>query len=129
MVKDAGDGAFAVKGDEGNRNYGKSGDIYGNTAKVTSEVSLKYGDWGAFVRGSYFYDFENATKNVPSSRARKAVGEDAQLLDEFIDKEFTFGETGTGNVRFGRQVRSEEHTSEFKSVMRSSYAVFCLIQK
>src|SRR3546814_1196684 len=29
----------------------------------------------------------------------------------------------------GRQVRSEEHTSELQSLMRSSYAVFCLNKK
>src|SRR3546814_6764418 len=27
---------------------------------------------------------------------------------------------------FGREARSEEHTSELQSLMRSSYAVFCL---
>ena len=99
-------GAFSVNGDDGNRNYGDAGDIFANTAKVTSELSLKYGDWGAFVRGTYFYDFENASKNVLSSRARNAVGEDARLLDAFIYKDFSFGETGTGNIRLGRQVVS-----------------------
>src|SRR3546814_3594019 len=29
----------------------------------------------------------------------------------------------------GKQVRSEEHTSELQSLMRSSYAVFCLKKK
>src|SRR3546814_6065551 len=28
-----------------------------------------------------------------------------------------------------REIRSEEHTSELQSLMRSSYAVFCLIKK
>lgn len=99
-------GGFSVNGDDGNLNYGNAGDIFANTAKVTSELGLKYGDWGAFVRGSYFYDFENANKNVLSSRAQKKVGEDARLLDAFIYKDFTFGDTGTGNIRLGRQVVS-----------------------
>src|SRR3546814_8716930 len=30
---------------------------------------------------------------------------------------------------FWRQARSEEHTSELQSLMRISYAVFCLIKK
>src|SRR3546814_2962959 len=37
-----------------------------------------------------------------------------------------------GDQRFGRhamRVRSEEHTSELQSLMRSSYAVFCLKKK
>src|SRR3546814_4868623 len=32
-------------------------------------------------------------------------------------------------VRAGKQVRSEEHTSELQSLMRISYAVFCLNKK
>src|SRR3546814_4560245 len=31
--------------------------------------------------------------------------------------------------RFGRHLRSEEHTSELQSLMRPSYAVFCLKNK
>src|SRR3546814_2177795 len=35
-----------------------------------------------------------------------------------------------GNVsRYGNMVRSEEHTSELQSLMRHSYAVFCLKKK
>src|SRR3546814_1518883 len=39
---------------------------------------------------------------------------------------------GTGGTRFARfpgQGRSEEHTSELQSLMRISYAVFCLKKK
>src|SRR3546814_7674273 len=31
--------------------------------------------------------------------------------------------------KHGRQIRSEEHTSELQSLMRISYAVFCLKKK
>lgn len=99
-------GAFSVNGDDGDRNYGNAGDIFANTAKITSELSLKYGQWGAFVRGSYFYDFENANKDVLSKLAKDKVGEDARLLDAFIYRDFSFGDTGTGTVRVGRQVVS-----------------------
>src|SRR3546814_12922920 len=34
-----------------------------------------------------------------------------------------------GCLRAGRTVRSEEHTSELQSLMRISYAVFCLKKK
>src|SRR3546814_5258693 len=34
-----------------------------------------------------------------------------------------------GEVRLHRVVRSEEHTSELQSLMRISYAVFCLKKK
>src|SRR3546814_1124263 len=35
----------------------------------------------------------------------------------------------TGRVNTGALVRSEEHTSELQSLMRNSYAVFCLKKK
>src|SRR3546814_5739957 len=34
-----------------------------------------------------------------------------------------------GLDRLGQQIRSEEHTSELQSLMRISYAVFCLKKK
>src|SRR3546814_8033433 len=39
-----------------------------------------------------------------------------------------FGPLGQASG-FGRRVRSEEHTSELQSLMRISYAVFCLKKK
>src|SRR3546814_17699958 len=39
------------------------------------------------------------------------------------------GRYGTGRVRYRGGLRSEEHTSELQSLMRISYAVFCLKKK
>src|SRR3546814_7604985 len=39
------------------------------------------------------------------------------------------GRAGTGRGRIRRSPRSEEHTSELQSLMRISYAVFCLKKK
>src|SRR3546814_6209625 len=39
------------------------------------------------------------------------------------------GATSSPAFRPSRALRSEEHTSELQSLMRSSYAVFCLKQK
>src|SRR3546814_7483408 len=36
---------------------------------------------------------------------------------------------GVGLKLFGGAIRSEEHTSELQSLMRNSYAVFCLKKK
>src|SRR3546814_8240279 len=36
---------------------------------------------------------------------------------------------GKPGEMFGRKIRSEEHTSELQSLMRISYAVFCLKKK
>src|SRR3546814_8088880 len=56
----------------------------------------------------------------------RAVEDEIQLLDELGRRQF----------RIGRQIdadkpgdRSEEHTSELQSLMRISYAVFCLKKK
>src|SRR3546814_976587 len=38
-------------------------------------------------------------------------------------------DAGEGSGRLGRGGRSEEHTSELQSLMRTSYAVFCLKKK
>src|SRR3546814_3624520 len=38
-------------------------------------------------------------------------------------------ELGTRNIKIALRRRSEEHTSELQSLMRSSYAVFCLKKK
>src|SRR3546814_2985316 len=39
------------------------------------------------------------------------------------------GADGVVHVRLRQSMRSEEHTSELQSLMRISYAVFCLTQK
>src|SRR3546814_8257744 len=58
--------------------------------------------------------------------ARRQAGEvlviaqaEALLLDDYIG-------AAEADLRHGRQRRSEEHTSELQSLMRISYAVFCL---
>src|SRR3546814_6164333 len=62
------------------------------------------------------------------------------VLDEIVDHHLTYFSTGFV-IRFRRghprrdaihpytAVRSEEHTSELQSLMRISYAVFCLKHK
>src|SRR3546814_1302950 len=53
------------------------------------------------------------------------------LLDEFAAEHnvtVTYVE-GTSSSGFARIQRSEEHTSELQSLMRISYAVFCLKKK
>src|SRR3546814_10363088 len=53
------------------------------------------------------------------------------VLDEIVDHHLTYFSTGFV-IRFRRghpRRRSEEHTSELQSLMRSSYAAFCLKKK
>src|SRR3546814_10035887 len=61
------------------------------------------------------------------SPARIIPGADGYRLQPTV---ITFGK-GAATVAgaFGKAVRSEEHTSELQSLMRISYAVFCLKKK
>src|SRR3546814_5797534 len=49
------------------------------------------------------------------------------ILPQHLHKDEVLG--GTGLVEAGTYGRSEEHTSELQSLMRISYAVFCLKKK
>src|SRR3546814_3207306 len=50
-----------------------------------------------------------------------------QLVDLLAGQRFILGQTQqTADFREREAQRSEEHTSELQSLMRSSYAVFCL---
>src|SRR3546814_4063999 len=51
------------------------------------------------------------------------------LLPSFSLALVMFGLIGTGVCLMGILGRSEEHTSELQSLMRISYAVFCLNKK
>src|SRR3546814_9454143 len=61
------------------------------------------------------------------AQARVGAGEAPQrlLLRDIVDKETTVA----GDLGRAIQLRSEEHTSELQSLMRISYAVFCLKKK
>src|SRR3546814_9859520 len=48
---------------------------------------------------------------------------------ELGEEDRTEGGEDRGCRRHGRTERSEEHTSELQSLMRNSYAVFCLKKK
>src|SRR3546814_8941809 len=50
-----------------------------------------------------------------------------QILDPGLDVKRI--EVRSELLKRGRQMRSEEHTSELQSLMRISYAVFCLKKK
>src|SRR3546814_1846886 len=50
---------------------------------------------------------------------------DGIALDDLLEKR----STGLMNPKQAASIRSEEHTSELQSLMRISYAVFCLKKK
>jgi len=97
-------GRFSVNRDDGDLKYDE-GDAFSNAIKITSELSLKWGTWGAFTRATYFYDFENANRDDLTDIAREKVGKDFRLLDAFVYKDFTIG-GHKGSFRVGRQAVS-----------------------
>jgi hypothetical protein len=99
-------GAFSANHDDGDLNYGSSGDVFSNAVKATSEFHLDYGShMGAFVRASYFYDFENANNDKLTKLAQDQVGDRFRILDAFVYDNFTLNNQ-QGSIRFGKQVLS-----------------------
>lgn len=97
-------GRFSVNREDGDLKYDE-GDAFSNAFKITSEMSLKYRDWGAFARTTYFYDFQNTDRTDLTKTAQEKVGKDYKLLDAFIYRNFTIGDH-KASVRIGRQAVS-----------------------
>ena len=97
-------GRFSVNGDDGNLKF-DSGDIISNRGRVTSELDITDGRFGAFVRATGFYDFELDDRDDISDTAKRFVGSDIQLLDAYVYGDFQLGR-GFGSIRLGRQVVS-----------------------
>src|SRR3546814_7722823 len=64
-------------------------------------------------------------------RSKRKIGETRHAGPNRNDKPCGAGRRDAGAVRRSadRGIRSEEHTSELQSLMRNSYAVFCLKKK
>jgi hypothetical protein len=97
-------GRFSVNSDDGNLKYDK-GDLISNAIGITSEIKMNWREWGAFVRATGFYDFETEGRDDISDAAKSRLGSRARLLDAFVFRDFTMGDT-TGSFRFGKQVVS-----------------------
>jgi len=104
LAQIAAPGRFSANRDDGDLKYGE-GDAFSNALKITSELSLKWGNSGLFTRATYFYDFENANRDDLTDIAREKVGKDFRLLDAFVYHDFTLG-GHKGSFRVGRQAVS-----------------------
>ncbi|WP_406667765.1 DUF1302 domain-containing protein [Gallaecimonas sp. GXIMD1310] len=112
-------GAWSNNSDNGNLNFDQ-GDNFSTVFKGVHELSIRYQDYGAFVRGMYFYDFalNNANfawqnplsgqKSDPcrDKDARKLACKDIRLLDAYVYGDWNFGENEDVvlTVRAGQQV-------------------------
>ena len=90
--------------DDGDLNY-DSGDLVSLAAKATVDFSLKWRDYGLFVRGTAFYDDALERKDGLGARARDRLVSDAEILDAFVYGKFAVAGR-TLNVRAGNQVVS-----------------------
>ncbi len=93
--------------DDGDLNY-HSGDAFSKALKVTSELSVKYKNYGMFVRGSGLYDFavmDSDTRRTPISGDAKVIaGSYVRLLDAFAYGKWTLGDSHPFELRVGKQV-------------------------
>ena len=94
----------SVNEDDGDRNYEK-GRPFANVLKATHDLEAKYRDWGMFVRGTYFVDFENRNNQKLGPRGKDRLGQDYRILDAFISKSFDLGGRNL-RARYGQQVIS-----------------------
>src|SRR3546814_4400763 len=78
------------------------------------ESMISHGTVDAFRRLTYTRQDNDADTNAFK-----------RLMNYFISYDFRSGVL----ERLMRELRSEEHTSELQSLMRTSYAVFCLKKK
>ena len=97
-------GRFSVNSDDGNLNFDQY-DLIFNQARITSELDISYRNYGAFIRGNYFYDFTLNNKDRISDEAKDLVGTRARLLDAYVWGNFDVGERQL-SMRVGRQVVS-----------------------
>jgi hypothetical protein len=97
-------GRFSANSDDGNLNFDQWDPIF-NAARVTSELDITYRNYGAFVRGNYFYDFTLNDMDELSEGAKDRVGERGRLLDAYVWGNFDIGDRVL-SLRAGRQVVS-----------------------
>ncbi|MCR4302070.1 MAG: DUF1302 domain-containing protein [Sulfuricaulis sp.] len=91
-----------VNSDDGNLNYNKNGVVY-TAIKATHDFDLNYRNYGLFLRGSYFFDPVNDTKNFLGPIARDRMVSEADLLDAYVRGTFDVGGRNL-NLRLGSQV-------------------------
>ena len=90
--------------EDGNLKYDR-GDLVSTLFKATHDLELKYRNFGAFVRASYFYDATISDKGNLNSTAKDVLGNDAEILDAYLRGSFDIGGRNL-NLRLGKQVVS-----------------------
>ena len=96
----------SVNTDDGNLNYGKG--WVSELFKGSHDLELKYGNFGALVRGYWFSDLksDDTLRTKLSDQAKDRVVRGAEFLDMYARTKFTLGAGLPVDVRIGRQVLS-----------------------
>lgn len=97
-------GRFSANSDDGNLNFDQW-DLIFNQVRILSELDVRRGNFGLFVRANAFYDFEIEDHDSISGKARDKAGKRARLLDAYVSGDFDLGDHPL-TVRLGRQVVS-----------------------
>ncbi|MFK0089659.1 DUF1302 domain-containing protein [Pseudomonas sp. NPDC090755] len=105
-----GGGSSSRTTDDNRLNF-RAGENFSTIFKGVHDLELKYGESGAFMRGKYWYDFEQMDGHQhfydidSSGRDTAAKSSGAMLLDAFVYTNYTLADN-PGNVRLGKQVVS-----------------------
>jgi hypothetical protein len=93
-----------VNEDDGDLNF-KKGSPFANVVKATTDVELKYRNFGFFGRGTAFYDFDLHDSDKLGPTGRDRLGKNVVGLDGFVSA--VFEPMGKNlRLRAGRQVIS-----------------------
>ena len=90
--------------EDGNLKY-DNGEHVSTVFKATHDLEVKYQNFGAFMRASYFYDPTIHDKKGLSSKAVDELGDGAEILDAYVYGSFDLGGRKL-NLRLGKQVVS-----------------------
>ena len=94
----------SVNEDDGDLNF-KKGSPFANLVKATTDVEVKYKNFGFFGRGSAYYDFDLHDSNKLGPTGRDRLGQNVVGLDGFVSAAFEPGGKSL-RIRAGRQVIS-----------------------
>src|SRR3546814_3185153 len=102
--------------------------------KQKTAYEMRISDWSSDVCSSDLGEHQFAVAAMGDGGRIRFVGVDVHFQFELrIDPDHDIAKHGGAMVRIDLHVdpivRSEEHTSELQSLMRISYAVFCLKKK
>ena len=95
----------SVNGDDGNLNYSRG--VVSNAVRATGELTLRWGPFGAYLRGYGYYDFEtqhgSRSHRGLDDAAERRVGRGGEMQDYFVTARVDVFEIPV-MVRLGNQV-------------------------